>query len=459
MILLILALNLLLNLSDPSNDGYGDASLVPPTDIIYRSASAIDIVDFEIKNSPRLSFSISFSDLDKADLKNGFLLPIIEVYFQDNSGSGHSNQLLPGSGMALAENESWHYAFQISGDYVKLFENSADGIKDISSEHKIDLKRTDNTITVSSDLKKPGNLVSYLMAGNYNPFNKTGWREIAKQPNPWAYSSPTQTVRVVDLFAGSPEIQKQAIDSAILPAAESPKDGRNLWRWVMIWGLTLAILGFLAKFLAKSKEGKPAPKTNLAERARAATIADNYPPTDSEKLESSLLAKLDVDIKEYEKTFEPPLKNKDIEIEIAENENINGVDTASSQEDSSGYRSLAPLPAEGLEFELNEGKDKSEQQALNKDKKKDKIKVYNLAEQKNKKNKNSKKAKKQRSDMKKPLVVVPIENEGKKIDKSAEKNKPEKKTKPSEISFSLGDAFWDNFEKSREVSWKPKDRS
>ena len=462
MILLILALNLLLNLSDPSNDGYGDGTLLPPTDIIYRSVSAIDIVDFEIKNSPKLSFSISFSDLDKANLKNGFSLPIIEVYFQDSANSNLSNQLLPGSGMRLAENSTWHYAFQITGDYIKAFENTpSGGIKDISLNHLLEITVDGNTINVSTDIATKKNLQSYLIAGNYSAFNKTGWKEISRQANPWAYSSPSQSVAVVDLFAATPEIQKQAIDSAILPAVEAPKDGRNLWRGLMIWGLVLAILGFLAKFLAKSKEKNLAPKTNLAAKARAATIVDNKTADSNERFESELLDKLDIDINEYEKTFSPSKIPDSSEIDISI-ENIEEPEIQTETKNPNSYKSLAPLALDRLKFDLDETDEdiSNKNEDESKDKKKGKIKVYNLAEQNKTKNKKlkDKKPKKQRGEVKKPLVVVPIEEANKEAQavKNTDNKSSTNQAINSNISYSLGDSFWDNFDDARDVSWKPK---
>lgn len=471
MFLLLIALNLLLNLSDPINDGYGNASLAQPTDIIYRSVNAIDIVDFEIQNNLKLSFSISFSDLNKApNLKNGFSLAIIEVYFEDKSNSERGNQLLPGSGMRLADSESWHYAFQITGDYVKVFENTASGINDISLEHLVELSIDGNTINIISDIPKKRNLQAYLMAGNYTPFNSTGWKGISNYPKPWSYSSLEQSRPVVDLFAENIDLQKQAINSGILSTVEANKDSRNLWRWLMIWGLVLAIIGFLAKFLAKTKvDAANSNATNLAGRARTVTAAKNKTNIETEPIESTLLKELDIDIKEYEKTIDfEEVSDDELEFKIdrdaLEQESVINHKTA----ENSNLKVLAPLPEDKLEFDLKDANENS--QNINKKnklepKKKDKLKVYNLSDDNknqkpNKRHKHRKNKKNKKNDSKKPLRVIPIEAAKNNVQNNGQTSTIENKTKEnidnSNPHYSLGDSFWDNFDNAQDVSWKPK---
>ncbi len=466
MILLILVLNLLLNFSDPINDGYGNSSLAQPTDIIYRSVNAIDIVDFEIKNKSKLSFSISFSDLNRApDLKNGFSLAIIEAYFEDEPKSKRSNQLLPGSGMRLANTESWHYAFQITGDYLKVFENTTSGIIDISNKHIVELAIDGNTINISTDIPKKRNLQSYLMAGNYTPFNATGWKEITNYPNPWSYSSLTQSKPVIDLFAETIDLQKQAIDSGVLKAIQPSKDAKNLWRWLMIWGLALAIIGFFAKFLAKTKVAAISSNAaNLATRARVATNIKDNSPIEAEQIESILLDKLDININDYEKTidFKETLDN---EIELKLDGEILEQNLDKSQEVIPESKILAPLPIDKLDFDLKET-DKSKQKNSknsNRSKKKDKLKVHNLSEDAKKQDKNKKQNKKimQKNNAKKSLKVIPTQesNSQSQIDIPASRiEQPiDSQTATNENpNYSLGDSFWDNFDNARDVSWKPK---
>ncbi len=470
MILLILLLNLLLNFSDPINDGYGNSSLAQPTDIIYRSVNAIDIIDFEIKNSSKLAFSISFSDLNRApDLKNGFSLAIIEAYFEDEPKSKRSNQLLPGSGMRLADTESWHYAFQITADYLKVFENTASGITDISKKYIVELAIDGNTINISTDIPKKRNLQSYLMAGNYTPFNATGWKEITNYPNPWSYSSLTQSKPVIDLFAETIDLQKQAINSGILKAVQPSKDAKNLWRWLMIWGLALAIIGFFAKFLAKTKvTAMNSNATNLASRARAATNIKDPNTIDSEQIESILLGKLDININDYEKTidFEETLDN---EIELKLDSEILEQNPDKSQEAIPESRVLAPLSLDKLDFNLKEANTSKQESSKNpnRPKKRDKLKVHNLSDDAKKQDinkKQSKKIKKQKNkknNAKKSLKVIPTQESDSQsqIDIPAlriEQPITGQTAANENPNYSLGDSFWDNFDNARDVSWKPK---
>ena len=327
MLALILALSLFLHIADPVNDGYGNSSLTPPSSIYYRSVNAIDITDFSLSKGSKLGFSISFSDLSNPNnLKYGFSLPIIEVYFDDNNEQAKSNTLLAGSGMRLGKGENWHYAFKFSGDFVRLYENTASGIVDISKLQQLELSTDGNTVFLSTDLAKKRNLKAYVLAGNYSAFSVTGWKEISKQLSPWSYSSKSQTRPVVDLVAENSELQEQAINSGILPRVSSGANSQILWRTIMLLGLLLAILGLIAKSIATKKPTRSIESSKLAERVRASTKISEAGLVNSELVEDEFFSKLDIDINEYEKSMViDKTSEMDIELDLGQfNEKSHG---------------------------------------------------------------------------------------------------------------------------------------
>ncbi len=471
MLLLILALSLFLHIADPINDGYGNSSLTPPSSIYYRSVNAIDITDFSLSKGSKLGFSISFSDLSNPNkLKNGFSLPIVEVYFDDNSKGAKTNAILAGSGMRLNDGENWHYAFKFSGDFIRLYENTESGIVDISKLQQLDISRDGNTIFVSTDLPKKRNLKAYVLAGNYSAFSNTGWKEITKRLSPWSYSSTSQTRPVVDLMAENSKLQKEAIDSGILPLVSSRASSQTLWRTIMLLGLLLAILGLIANILAGKKPTTSPQSKKLADRVRASTLISESGLVESELDENEFFSKLDIDINEYEKNM------------VIDKTSETDIDFDLEQFDEKDFGSLQTDADDAFEIDISTKADRPKQatifpdferpgQTSIKPKKNKKINVHNFYDEIDIDSKEIASKEKETPD---PNKGIEKENaiktsEGKKslrvVETSSDDRAGTKKETTEnladkneadgdEIVFSLGDSFWEDFDKTRNINWK-----
>ena len=269
--MIILALALALSFQDPANDANGDGSLRAPTAAVYRSSAALDITEFELLESDTLGFALTFSSLGNPhDLPNGFSLPIIEIYIEnadDTAGPGVA-ELLPGSGMSLPDGESWHYAFQLTGDALRVFAADANGnVEDISENADSDLSVSGAVLELSTSLALPDTFNVFGMVGNYSAFSPTGWQPLSSQVSPWAYSSSSQRYPVVDVLA-SADSQVQALQTGVLPAIQTRRVAApSYWVYIMLLGIILGIVGIVGRFRQ--------PRTARPVRTRRANARSN----------------------------------------------------------------------------------------------------------------------------------------------------------------------------------------
>ena len=261
--MIVLALSVLLSFSDPPNDATGDGSLRLPTAPVYRSAGALDLTEFDLLEGEDLGFVLTFSSLGNPhNLPEGFSLPIVELYIEDKDGGAGVADLLPGGGMSLPEGETWHYAFQLSGDAVRVYgADASGGYEEISNSANPELNVEGSALRLETSLGLPENLNVYGMVGNYSAFSPTGWQALSQQTSPWAYSSATQRRPVVDVLALTPESQAQAIQQGVLPAIQTSRvTPPSYWVYVMLAGILLGMVGVAGRFM----------QPQLAQKARAA---------------------------------------------------------------------------------------------------------------------------------------------------------------------------------------------
>lgn len=267
--MLTLAVVALLTLTDPVSD-IGDGTVRPPTAAISRPIGALDVTQLEFYETEAVTFSLTFASLTNPfDLSNGFTFPVIEVYIDDYSDTG-STTLLPGSGMRLPGGVTWKYAFKLTGDTLQLFEATANGWQDVTSNYSITASVRGNSVVVSSSLPYPKKFDAYGMVGSYTPFNETGWMPMSRTKSPWAYSSDTQNFPVLDVIAPTFEAQRNALASGVLPVIKPPRP-TNPWIFVMIGGILLALVGVMLRFAPNRKtEIKPlaSPKVAVPERVQ-----------------------------------------------------------------------------------------------------------------------------------------------------------------------------------------------
>lgn len=244
--MLTFALAALLTFTDPPAD-LGNGTVHQPTAAVGRPNGALDVTQLELYDTETVRFSLTFTSLQNPfNLKNGFTFPIIEIYIDDQSGTG-STTLLPGSGMRLPRDATWKYAFKITGDTLQVFEASVNGWQDVTTKYPTTVTVQGTSVVVNSSLPRPEKLDLYGMVGSYTGFNETGWTPVSRTESPWAYSSETQIPAALDIIAPTFDAQQSALATGVLPVIRPPRP-TNPWLFVMIGGVLLALLGVLLRF-------------------------------------------------------------------------------------------------------------------------------------------------------------------------------------------------------------------
>lgn len=270
--MIALALAVLLSFQDPSGDTFGNGSLAAPTAAVFRNLSSFDLLGVEVLDTPTLSFRFNFAALpNPLELPNGFSLPIIELYVGDETPG--SVTLLPGSGMKLPGDASWHYAFRLTGDRAQAFIADDDTVSELSAAEGLELEVVDNVITLQTPLPRPESLTLYGLVGGYSPFSDSGWQALSATPSPWAFSSTEQTVPVVDVLAEDEGAQAQAVRTETLPAvrraAPPAAPQENRWLLLVAGGVVVALLGVIGRFTVPKPEFRTGLPPEVYEQARA----------------------------------------------------------------------------------------------------------------------------------------------------------------------------------------------
>jgi len=242
--LLVLAVAAL-HLQDPAGDAVGDGTLVPPTAPVYANTADFDLQSVTLTSDPTLTVRVQLGSVsDAAKLPNGFSNPIIEIYL--DTAPGGAQQLLPGSGMAMPPKHGWEIALRATGDEAYAVEAQSQGSPASWPRLPVTVDVQGNAITLHTAIPRPGRADLYALTGVYDPFTKDGWRPLTASVSPWAFSSPSQQVPVVDLLASSQHAQRREIDSGVLSPYRSPLHGVG-WLVLMVLGLVTAAAGLVLR--------------------------------------------------------------------------------------------------------------------------------------------------------------------------------------------------------------------
>ena len=283
--LLVLALAAL-HLQDPAGDAVGDGTLVPPTAPIYANTAAFDLQSVTLTSDPKLTVRLELGSLSNAGkLANGFSGPIIEVYL--DTAPGGAQQLLPGSAMAMPPKHGWEVALRATGDEAYAVEAQAHGSPASWPREPVTVQVQGNTITLHTTLVRPDRADLYALTGVYDPFTQDGWRPLSRTVSPWAFSSPTQPVPVVDLLAYNQSAQRREIDSGVLSPYRSPFQGIG-WLVLMVVGLITAGAGLVVRRRVRAPTpvdaavgGSPVPAQDAARAGASAAATDDAPVDDA----------------------------------------------------------------------------------------------------------------------------------------------------------------------------------
>ncbi len=274
--LLVLAVAAL-QLQDPAGDAVGDGTLAPPTAPVYANTADFDLQSVTLTSDPKLTVRVQLGSLSNAGmLPNGFSNPIIEVYL--DTAPGGAQELLPGSSMAMPPKHGWEIALRATGDEAYAVEAQSQGSPASWPRLPVTVEVQGNAVTLHTGIPRPPRADLYALTGVYDPFTKDGWRPLTSGVSPWAFSSASQQVPVVDLLASSQRAQLREIDSGVLSPYRSPLYGVG-WLVLMVLGLITAAAGLVLRRRVRAPER---PRTGRAATTDADAAALDPPSLGSD---------------------------------------------------------------------------------------------------------------------------------------------------------------------------------
>lgn len=272
-----------LTISDPVPGPAGAAGLIPPSDVNYRSLAPFDLTDISLLEGSQIGIALQMASwANPFGLENGFSHPVIEVYI--GGGEFGSPELLPGSGMRLSEGEEWSVALRLTGDRAWGYEVTATGMREFEPA----LEMADGWLYVSTDAAAPENPGIAAMTGLYSPFHVTGWRPLADEPSPWAFSSDSLVLPVVDVLALTEEAQLAALSTGVLPVTQVSTVPRSNTIWLALMAVGIALAG--AGLLWRNAAGRQKVRESAAAAAVQAETEGELPAREAAALTASLVS-------------------------------------------------------------------------------------------------------------------------------------------------------------------------
>lgn len=271
----------LLTATDPAGDAVGDGSLEPPSAAVYRNLAPFDLRQVSLTDDPQLTLEIEMGSLsDPFALPLGFSLPVIEVYLSGTEGG--RNELLPGSGMRLPPEQGWEVAVRLTGEQATAYRVNPGprGVETAPAGVTVE----GNHLLVTTPFPRPDRPRLYAITGLYDLFGATPWRPVDPRESPWAFSSESQRLPVIDVLARNDAGQSHAIETGVLTSA----GGRgslpgSVWLALMALGLLVALSGVALRVLTRPRPGVLDPgalSTEVPEAGDSAPAAARAPATE-----------------------------------------------------------------------------------------------------------------------------------------------------------------------------------
>lgn len=242
-----IALALLLR-TDPVGDAVGAGNLVPPTATVLADVGAFDLTAVEVLDESTWAVRISFaSRVDPVGTPYGLGVTVADVYV--DAGDGGVDVALPGVGLVLPRGLGWEIAFRVHADEAHAIVAPASTEAPPTWE-PVDVTVDGTSVTLRSSVPRttaPTDV--YAVAGVYDPFTPDGWRQVASSPSPWAFSSATPSLPVVDVLAVDAVDQSSSLTRGVFPRRQVGP-GTVPWLALMIVGASVASVGVVLRVRA-----------------------------------------------------------------------------------------------------------------------------------------------------------------------------------------------------------------
>jgi hypothetical protein len=217
-----------------------DGRPTPPTAVRYADPGWYDLVDVRwVVDADGRPAALEL-ELAAIDPLRPLLQPVLEAYLIVEEGG--RAELLPGSGVVLAEGQHWSVAVRVTGQGAWAWRADGD-----APGRALEVELLGRVVRVAwpADLPSEGRWAG--LSGVYDPFHATAWRPFAREPSPWAFATPEPGPPVVDVFPddGASLAQVQA-GAPWSPRRPTPvRAPGSPWWWWMAGGLVLAVAGLV----------------------------------------------------------------------------------------------------------------------------------------------------------------------------------------------------------------------
>lgn len=216
---------------DGVGDDYGSGNYRYPQNYIFQNKGHLfDLKSLTIfESAQKYRFRFSFSKLtDPWGAKYEFSLPLIELYF-DNQSGGSNKPFHSGANISFKDDFYWDQFIKISGWWVKYFtpeskkENFLNlnelSFQDPNHIKNLKLERKGNNLWLElpkSEISLIDKTKIIVLVGSFDPFGYDHFRSLSKNKSYWQIyagnnNSTELKTRVLDLLAPGFESQKKLL--------------------------------------------------------------------------------------------------------------------------------------------------------------------------------------------------------------------------------------------------------
>lgn len=265
----------------------GPVGLQPPTVDSYADVALYQLLDLRSSDAGVEPgwVEVTLGALHAADAADpgslGLYQALVEIYIDD--GAVGFAELLPGSGLRMADGRGWRDALRLTHEgafgwsALRAGDAAAPTLVGMRGPQAAVASRSDRTLRVTLPQALTPNSRVYAISGVHDPFASSGWRSLASAPAPFAFASDAPgRPPIIDLYPGGEAAYLAAVERGVLGVRAAPSiRGWDLpgwfihsWRWwtLMAAGMVLALVGVVLARRARAVERRLA--TTQQGRAR-----------------------------------------------------------------------------------------------------------------------------------------------------------------------------------------------